>query len=187
MIENYWPAGNPAVMVPASALGLDGRESHSTLPPAHLLRLESVRVAAAVAMRLPASAAIPKVFWVAPVLPFQTSRGITVDASHADLNARVVSMGRVHHAMTGTGCIGLAAAAAVPGTIVCDALGGVPRSQWRAAHPAGVVALGAAASCHPTTGSWAVDKVVLERSARRLMVGHTPVPNRVWHGQTAKF
>jgi 2-methylaconitate cis-trans-isomerase PrpF len=35
-----------------------------------------------------------------------------------DLLARIFSMGVLHHAMTGTGAVAIAAAAAIPGTVV---------------------------------------------------------------------
>lgn len=98
-------------------------------------------------------------------------------------------MGKFHHAITGTGAIGLAAASAIPGTVVSQVLGG-PCARVTMGHPSGVVTVGAQASLQPwprsslaehapsadTDLDWTVDSIQLSRCARRLMVGHVLVP-----------
>jgi 2-methylaconitate cis-trans-isomerase PrpF len=78
--------------------------------------------------------------------------------------------------MTGTGAVAIGVAAAIPGTIVHrlvpDANGAV-----RFGHPSGSLAVGAEAV--QTGDSWVVTKVMMSRSARRLVVGHVFVPSSV--------
>jgi 2-methylaconitate cis-trans-isomerase PrpF len=96
-----------------------------------------------------------------------------VHAAEIDLNARIVSMGKLHHAMTGTGAIALSVAAATPGTVVSQLLG-APRSSIRFGHASGSMRVGAEAE--NSGGIWRVTKVVVSRSARRLMEGSVFVP-----------
>ncbi len=82
-------------------------------------------------------------------------------------------MGKLHHAMTGTGAITLAVAAAIPGTTVERTIG-EQRDEIRFGHPSGMLSVGASAVLED--GEWTVVKAVLSRSARRLMDGWVRVP-----------
>ncbi|WP_459614435.1 2-methylaconitate cis-trans isomerase PrpF [Bordetella sp. 2513F-2] len=176
-------AGNPTVFVDAAALGLDGRELQPAVngDAALLARCEAVRAHAAVAMGLAADAAqasatrqhTPKLAFVAPPASYIASSGRPVDGAGIDLLARILSMGQLHHAMTGTGAVALAAAAAVPGTVVSRALGSA-RTGLRFGHPSGTLAVGAQAE--QDADGWRVTKVTMSRSARRLMEGWVRVP-----------
>ena len=68
----------------------------------------------------------------------------------------------------------IAAAAAVPGTLVNEAAGGGERQALRFGHPSGVLRVGAEAS--QADGRWTVTKAVMSRSARVLMEGVVFVP-----------
>jgi 2-methylaconitate cis-trans-isomerase PrpF len=84
-------------------------------------------------------------------------------------------MGKLHHAMTGTGAVALAAAAAVPGTVVARAIGGLTGDgRVRFGHPSGTLTVGAAAERRGD--GWVVTRAIMSRSARRLMEGHVRVP-----------
>lgn len=83
-------------------------------------------------------------------------------------------MGKLHHAMTGTGAVAIAAAAAIPGTIVSNVLGNV-KSEIRFGHPSGTLTVGAEAAKEDT--GWTVKKAVMSRSARRLMEGSVLIPD----------
>lgn len=175
-------AGNPAVFVEAAALGLQGTERQAEVNgDAQLLeRCERLRCHGAVAMGLApdtAAAALrpatPKLAWVAPARDYRSAAGRLVAAGEIDLNVRILSMGRLHHAMTGTGAVAIAAAAAVPGTVLAGLLG-APRTALRFGHPSGTLAVGAEARL--VAGHWSVQRVQLSRSARRLMEGHVLVP-----------
>ncbi|HEY4068672.1 MAG TPA: 2-methylaconitate cis-trans isomerase PrpF [Burkholderiaceae bacterium] len=178
-------AGNPTVFVAASALGLTGTEHQPKIngDAALLMRCEALRAHAAVRMGLAASAAAatserpatPKLCLVAPPAAYTTSSGKAIAAGDVDLVARILSMGQLHHAMTGTGAVAIAAAAAVPGSVVARAIGRPIRGETlRFGHPSGVFALKASAS--ESADGWQVDSVVLWRSARRLMDGSVFVP-----------
>lgn len=177
-------AGNPTVFLRADALGLTGKE----LPEAFnrdaklLAKLEAIRAHGAVAMGLAASPeeasakrpATPKVAWVAKPASYRTTSGREVGREEVDVLARIVSMGKLHHAFTGTGSIALAVAAALPGTIVSEVARTLPGVPTRIGHCAGVLAVGAAVK--EERRRWVMEKALLSRSARRLMSGWVHVP-----------
>ncbi len=177
-------AGNPTVFVPAAALGMRGTELQADVngDASLLARAEAVRAHAAVAMRLAASAeeamrtrrATPKIAVLAPAASYTAADGRRIEASQIDLLARIFSMGPLHHAMTGTGAVALAAASAIPGTLVHRLVASRADARVRFGHPSGVMAVGAEAD--DSDGAWTVRKVVLSRSARRLMEGWVRVP-----------
>jgi probable AcnD-accessory protein PrpF len=176
-------AGNPAALVDAAALGLTGTEGQARVngDPDLLARLESIRAHAAVAMGAAATAAeatatrqhTPKLAFFGAPASYVASGGNRVDAATIDVTARIMSMGQLHHAMTGTGAVGIAAAAAVPGTIVSRILGGA-RDTLCFGHASGCLRVGAEA--RQRDGRWEVTKVTLSRSARRLMTGTVFLP-----------
>ncbi|MDB6001672.1 MAG: hypothetical protein JWP52_3371, partial [Rhizobacter sp.] len=174
-------AGNPTIFIEAGALGLTGTELQKDVSPnAELLRrAEAIRAAGAVAMGLAASSAeatakrphTPKLAFVSSPASYVASDGSRVDAHDIDLTARIFSMGQLHHAMTGTGAVALAVAAAVPGTIVSEIAaagsGAASLGRVRFGHPSGKLSVGAEA--FEQDGNWRVTKAVMSRSARRLM------------------
>ncbi len=178
-------AGNPTVFVRAASIGLSGKEQSANVDRDRKLleRLEAIRAAAAVRMGLaetPEDAtrnrpATPKLAWVARPASYRTSAGEEVSVERIDVLARIMSMGRLHHAFTGTGSIALAAAAALPGTIVNEVARTLPGVATRIGHASGTLAVGAEVS-RAEDGHWRVDKAVLSRSARRLMTGWVHVP-----------
>ena len=98
----------------------------------------------------------PKVAFVAPPADYIASSGKPIAAADIDLNVRALSMGKLHHAMMGTGAVAIAAGAVVFG------------------HPSGTLRVGAGASLRD--GEWRIDKVVMSRSARVLMEGWVRIP-----------
>jgi 2-methylaconitate isomerase len=190
-------AGTPAVFVRASDLGLNGTELPETVDGnADLLaRLEAIRSRAAVAMGLAANSAeatarrpeTPKIVMVAPPRSYFNIRAAWVPAESCDLVARIVSMGRLHHAFAVTGGIATAIAAAVPGTIP-NAAAGLRREgehRVRIGHPAGTMAVGVTVSRRGET--WFAEKAVVGRTARRLMEGRIWVPVSVVRGERRVF
>lgn len=173
-------AGNPTVFVDAATVGLAGTEMQAAVNSdvALLRRLEAIRAHATVAMGLAASAQeatdkrphTPKIAFVSAPAAYTASSGKSVAAVDVDLVARIMSMGKLHHAMTGTGAVAIAVASAVPGTLVHRLLGDAPRSQVRFGHPSGTLGVGAEAV--ENHGEWSVSKVIMSRSARRLMDGN---------------
>jgi probable AcnD-accessory protein PrpF len=177
-------AGNPTIFVEAARLGLTGTELQKDINGnAKVLALaEAVRSRGAVAMGLvktPAEAtatrqATPKLAFVAPPAGYTASDGKAVDAGSIDLLARIFSMGVLHHAVTGTGAVAIAAAAAIPGTLVHRVAPAGADGRVRFGHPSGVLAVGAEA--REEAGAWTIRKVMMSRSARRLMEGWVRVP-----------
>jgi probable AcnD-accessory protein PrpF len=177
-------AGNPTVFVAASALGLKGTEMQDDVNgnPALLSRAEAIRVAASVKMKLartPAEAAArghtPKIAFIAPSADYVASDGKPVAAGSIDLLARILSMGKLHHAMTGTGGVAIAVAAAIPGTLVHKMMRAGTPGRIRFGHPSGTLSVGAEARAEGA--QWIVGKALMSRSARRLMEGWVRVPN----------
>ena len=177
-------AGNPTIFVDAGRLGLKGTELQGDVNGnAELLRCaEAVRAQGAVAMGLVTTAEeatakrqhTPKLSFVARPAAYKASDGRTVEAGSIDLLARIFSMGVLHHAMTGTGAVAIAAAAAIPGTVVSRIAPAGGDGRVRFGHPSGTLSVGAEAA--EESGQWTVTKVLLSRTARRLMEGWVCVP-----------
>jgi 2-methylaconitate cis-trans-isomerase PrpF len=113
----------------------------------------------------------PKVAVVSAPRSFVSLDGVTTKAAGHDLGVRMVSMERVHRAVTVTGALCIGVAAAVPGTVVHE-LAGVA-GDVRLGNPSGVVVVGARTQ-------WAdngvrVESAVIYRTARRLMQGQVAV------------
>ena len=116
----------------------------------------------------------PKLAFIAPPAAYTASDGKAVRPESIDFLARIFSMGVLHHAMTGTGAVAIAAAAAIPGTVVSRLAPVGADGRVRFGHPSGVLSVGAEA--REDAGQWAVKKVMMSRSARRLMEGWVRVP-----------
>ena len=176
-------AGIPTIFVRAEAIGYSGCELQDDVngDGAALERFEAIRAHGALAMGLitdPSEAAsrqhTPKVAFVAPPADYTASSGTSVVASGIDLNVRALSMGRLHHAMMGTAAVAIAAAAAVPGTLVNLAAGGGERDSVIFGHPSGTLRVGA--DVGRDGEAWVVRSVRMSRSARVLMEGVVRIP-----------
>jgi probable AcnD-accessory protein PrpF len=183
-------AGNPAIFVDAATLGLTGTELQSDVNGnAELLqKVEAIRAHAAVRMGLAKTADeatqlrphTPKLAFVAKPSAYVASSGKHIDPVALDIGARIFSMGKLHHAMTGTGAVAIAVAAVIPGTIVNRLMTGQAnqaKGTVRFGHPSGSLTVGAEAE--QRDGAWVVTKAVMSRSARRLMEGVVLVPSAV--------
>ena len=177
-------AGIPTAILNAHELGYTGTELQPAIngDAAALARLEAIRAHAAVRMGLidhVADAArrqhTPKIAFVAPPAGYTASSGRQVAAEDVDVLVRALSMGRLHHAMMGTAAVAIATAAAIPGTLVCQAAGGSPRTHVRLGHPSGTLRVGAEVQ-QGADGQWQAHKAVMSRSARILMEGWVRVP-----------
>lgn len=179
-------AGNPTVFLKAKDLDLTGLELQDEInsQPRLLHKLEQIRAHAAVAMGLaetPEQAskerpAMPKISFVAKPADYLSAAGKAIHKADYDLSARIVSMGRLHHAYTGTGAIALVVAASVTGTVVSQTLGkALPAERsLNFGQPSGITSM--AAEVSGKGNDWQVAKVVMSRSARRLMEGNVLVP-----------
>lgn len=169
-------AGIAGVFVRAADIGYTGAELRDAIngDPQALARLEALRTAGAAAMGVAKTSRAPFIAFVAPPTDHVTSSGKAVKADEIDLLVRALSMGKMHHAMMGTASVAIAAAAAVPGTLVNEAAGGGARTSVRFGHPSGALQVGAEAA--QADGQWRVAKAIMSRSARILMRGEVYVP-----------
>jgi probable AcnD-accessory protein PrpF len=182
-------AGNPAIFIHAEDLGLRGNEMQADINEnaALLRKCERIRAHAAVRMGLAATPEdvtalrphTPKLAFVSMPCEYVASNGKRVGPHSVDINARILSMGKLHHAMTGTGAVALAVAGAIPGTVVNRLVSGRKLEQLRFGHPSGVMAVGAEAV--ERDGAWVVTRAIMSRSARRLMQGEVLVPASAMH------
>lgn len=169
-------AATPAVFVRASDVGLSFADPVERLETDAGLarRLERLRAHAAVAAGLAET----------PEEATATVRSVpklaVVDAADGvDLAVRALTMGRAHRAVQLTSGICLAAAAALPGTVVRGCLAGDldptgAGGALRVGHPSGVMELRVRASAH--SDGWRLESVTASRTARRLMEGSVFVP-----------
>ncbi|MCC5866383.1 MAG: 2-methylaconitate cis-trans isomerase PrpF [Wenzhouxiangella sp.] len=180
---SFISAGIPTIFVNAADIGMGGTELQAAINdhPELLTRLESLRAHGAVAMGLFQHVEearqrqhTPKLAWVSAPADYVASSGKPVAAADIDLNVRAMSMGKLHHAMMGTAAVAIAAAAAIPGTLVNQAAGGAGQDGVRFGHPSGTLTVGA--SVDQSGGEWRVNRVSMSRSARVLMEGWVRVP-----------
>ena len=176
-------AGIPTIFVNAEDIGYTGTELQSAINsnPKALQMFETIRAYGALRMGLISNldeAAkrqhTPKVAFVAKPADYVASSGKAIAAGDVDLLVRALSMGKLHHAMMGTAAVAIGAAAAIPGTLVNLAAGGMERNAVRFGHPSGTLRVGAEASLE--NGEWVVKKAIMSRSARVLMEGYVRVP-----------
>jgi probable AcnD-accessory protein PrpF len=176
-------AGIPTIFVNAADIGYVGTELQDAIngDARALESFERIRVAGALRMGLIKHADeaaqrqhTPKVAFVAPPGDYTASSGKPVRAADIDLLVRVLSMGKLHHATPGTAAVAVGTAAAIPGTLVNLAAGGIVQEAVRFGHPSGTLRVGAEA--RQVEGEWTATKAVMSRSARVLMEGWVRVP-----------
>ncbi|MBR9829766.1 MAG: 2-methylaconitate cis-trans isomerase PrpF [Oceanospirillales bacterium] len=180
-------AGIPTIFVNAADIGYTGTELQKDInsDAEALARFETMRAYGAVKMGLiqDISEAVarqhtPKIAFVAPATDYEASSGKQITTNDIDVCVRALSMGKLHHAMMGTASVAIATAAAVPGTLVNLAAGGVDRDAVTFGHPSGTLRVGAAAE--EVNGEWTAKKAVMSRSARVLMEGLVRVPGDIF-------
>ncbi|AMZ75184.1 MULTISPECIES: 2-methylaconitate cis-trans isomerase PrpF [Pseudomonas] len=178
-------AGIPTIFINARDVGYIGTELQGAIngDPKALAMFETIRAHGALRMGLikhldeaAQRQHTPKVAFVAPPADYVSSSGKAVAAGDVDLLVRALSMGKLHHAMMGTAAVAIGTAAAISGTVVNLAAGGVERNAVRFGHPSGTLRVGAEAS--QVNGEWTVKKAIMSRSARVLMEGFVRVPGQ---------
>ncbi|GAA0782307.1 MULTISPECIES: 2-methylaconitate cis-trans isomerase PrpF [Pseudomonadati] len=176
-------AGIPTIFLNAADIGYSGVELQDAInnDDTALARFETIRAYGALKMGLITDLEqakvrqhTPKIAFVAPAADYVSASGKAIIASEIDLSVRALSMGKLHHAMMGTAAVAIGTAAAIPGTLVNLAAGGVERQSVVFGHPSGTLRVGAEAKM--LQGSWRVTKAVMSRSARVLMEGKVRVP-----------
>ena len=179
-------AGNATVFLHASSLGLTGTELPTEIDKDQSLldKVEAIRCQAAVQMGLAKSIdkaitrpSTPKLAFVSKAQSYLNTQQCEVTANEIDLCARIFSMGKLHHAFTGTGAIATAVAANIPGTIVADCIETQLKENQtlRIGHSAGT--LETSASVRQADQQWIAEKACLTRTARTLMKGEVFLPD----------
>jgi len=176
-------AGIPTIFVNAEDIGYTGTELQGAIngDPKALLMFETIRAYGALRMGLISNLEeaakrqhTPKVAFVVKPADYVASSGKAIAAGDVDLLVRALSMGKLHHAMMGTAAVAIGTAAAISGTLVNLAAGGIERTAVRFGHPSGTLRVGAEATLE--NGEWVVKKAIMSRSARVLMEGYVRVP-----------
>lgn len=182
-------AGIPTIFVNAAEIGYTGTELQEAInsDAKALAMFETIRAYGAVKMGLIKDISeaasrqhTPKIAFVATPQTYTASSGKQVNANEIDLVVRALSMGKLHHAMMGTAAVAIGTAAAVPGTLVNLAAGGVARDAVKFGHPSGTLRVGAKAELQD--GQWVVTKAIMSRSARVIMEGFVRVPAETLQG-----
>jgi hypothetical protein len=185
-VENYASfevslvqAGNATVFIHESAL-VTGTETYDEINNNDelLKKVEAIRCAASVKMGLTKKIdeaskrpGTPKLAFVNKPRDYINTQGETIKANDMDIYARIFSMGKLHHAFTGTGAIATAVAASIPNTIVADCLLKAPEDnqKLRIGHTAGTFECSAVVSNN--NDNWVAEKASLVRTARTLLKG----------------
>ncbi|WLG46768.1 2-methylaconitate cis-trans isomerase PrpF [Pseudomonas sp. FP1740] len=176
-------AGIPTIFINAEDIGYTGTELQGAINSdlEALAMFETIRAYGALRMGLiehldeaAKRQHTPKVAFVAPPADYIASSGKKIAATDIDLLVRALSMGKLHHAMMGTAAVAIGTAAAISGTLVNLAAGGIERNAVRFGHPSGTLRVGAEAA--QVNGEWTVKKAIMSRSARVLMEGYVRVP-----------
>ena len=186
-------AAIPTIFVRADEVGADVRRLAPELDGDQSLqtRLEDIRCRGAVLLGLAASPedahthspAAPKIALVASPARYRTSGGQDIEVGRMDVLARAISMGNTHRTFPATVSMCTAVAAAVDGTVVHQVSQVASARRLRIGHPAGVMELGA--EVQRCGSEWRAERIVTQRTARRIMEGSVLVPsqyleNRPW-------
>ena len=178
-------ATNPVVFLRAEALGLTGYETPEEIEatPGLMERLEAIRRAGSIRMGLTgtmaeagARAGSPKIAMVAAPRACRSTAGERLSATDFDIAIRMISMGQAHRAVTLTGAMCTAVAAAIPGTCAAAVARPPGGGVLRLGHASGVMP--AMARVAATGDGWEVAHATVFRTARRLMEGHVTIPPR---------
>lgn len=175
-------AGIPTIFLNADELGYRGTELQEAInnDTDALARFEKIRAYGAIKMGLITDIEAaktrqhtPKIAFCCPATEYTSSSGKTITKDDIDLCVRALSMGKLHHAMMGTAAVAIAAAAAVPNTLINLAAGGGQPNSICFGHPSGTLTVGAGAE--QNNGDWQIKKVSMSRSARIIMKGEVYV------------
>ena len=132
-------------------------------------------------MGLAASAAVPKVAFVAAPQDYATITGKAVAAEECDLLARSKSFAGLHKAYAVTGGLCVGAAALIEGSVVHEVAGSRIRESGvaRVGHPSGVTPY-LVTVVKQASGEFELTKSAMAGTARRIMDGFVYVPSRVF-------
>jgi 2-methylaconitate cis-trans-isomerase PrpF len=116
---------------------------------------------------------VPKLALVAPPGGYTGLSGRSVGPGDADLRAWALTMGQLHQAYPVTAGMATAVAARMQGTVAHEIAASIG-TVVRIGHPSGVISIGADVLESPDGPI--VERVVVGRTARRLMAGEITLP-----------
>lgn len=118
--------------------------------------------------------AVPKFCFITPPTDYKNTTGDTIGQSAIDIQARMISMGKLHPVLAITGGICIGVAAKIPGTLVNEAVGkAAAQEEIRIGHCSGILAVGADVK-QTENGAEAVSSTVF-RTARILIRGEVNI------------
>lgn len=146
-------AANPLVFIRAKDLGLTGNEMPKEIDnkPELLAKMLAIREVASVLSGISTSVkeaqsipAVPKFCFIAEPVDYTAIGGEKIDAQRIDLQARMLSMGKLHPALAITGGVCIGVAAKIPGTLVNQVVGSASvNDEIRIGHCSGILSVGA--------------------------------------------
>ena len=174
-------ASTGQIVVAAERFGLSGAEQVDELEANKKLMalLDRLRRACGVLMGLATSPdqvplGNPRIALIAPLIPYQTLAGETVQPDAAHLSARITSMGQIHRVMPLTGAMCLGVACRIKGSVAYEHVGEAS-DNLLFANPSGVLPVDA--DVQLLGAHWVAKSVTVYRTARALMEGFVLVPN----------
>ncbi|MFC1824141.1 2-methylaconitate cis-trans isomerase PrpF family protein [Thermodesulfobacteriota bacterium] len=183
-------AANPVVFVMAEDIDASGTEYRQQINNNLKLmeKLEAIRAAGAEAAgivrdrkeALTESPLAPQIAFIRPPADYKDyASGQKIEAEQVSFLSRVLFNQMAVEAYTGTGSICTAAAAMIPGTLVNQVASAEARDSGfiKIGHPRGVMEIEAAVKTEG--GRVELQKVILRRTARRLMEGYTYVKKNI--------
>lgn len=177
-------AANPLVFVRAADLGLTGGELPAQIDsdPELLRRMLSIREAAAVLIGLAKdmddarvnSQAVPKFCFVAPAACYTSLPGEQISHDSIDIQARMLSMGKLHPVLAITGGVCIGVAAKIEGTLVNEITSSINhKDELNIGHCSGILSVSANVENHQ--GTFSALNGTVYRTARILMKGDVEV------------
>jgi 2-methylaconitate isomerase len=174
IVASLVDASNPLIFISAESVGLSGTEHPDSIEQDNALmsKLDKIRRIGGVLMGLAdvpeeVPLANPKIAMVATPMNFTKLDGNIVAKSEFHISVRMLSMGRVHRAITSTGAMCCAAAINIPGTIPNSIVSNI--EELAVGNPSGILPVNAKVKQHGDTVF--IESLGIFRTARRLMDG----------------
>ncbi|MEZ5854414.1 MAG: PrpF domain-containing protein [Hyphomicrobiaceae bacterium] len=174
-------AANPAVYVPATAIGARITDMPAEIEQDQRLMgmLESIRRAASVAMGIApdletaGTISGPGIAFVAPPTAMTTLSGRNLAAQDMDIAVRVISNGQPHRATPLTGALCLSVATRIAGSIPNEMARSLSpdASKIRIGHPSGLIEVDAKVTSGANGSAPNAEYAAVYRTARRLFEG----------------
>ena len=177
---SFVDVGNAGVFLRAEDLGLNGAERLEDLDANIEFIKKCERIAEAAGKRIGGSVHLTYVSSPRSYRNYVT--GKEVQPNEVDFLARMIFMGKMHKAYAASQIACCGAAAKIPETVVNEAASFPANDpeKVRIGHPAGIASLEAAVK--PESGKISFSRILVGRTARRLMEGYAYVKREILEG-----